>query len=57
MTLGVVARKALSKAMAQQTFVYQTLAFPSPREWPSSSLKSQTTTPQHPPLSLATDGI
>ena len=39
---------------AQQIFIYQTFAFPSPCELPSSSLRSQTTTPL---LSLAVDGV
>ena len=38
--------------LAQQTFVYQTFAFLSPCELPSSPLKSQ-----HPLLSSAEDGI
>ena len=32
--------------LAQQTFIYQTFAFPSPCQLPSSPLKSQTTTPK-----------
>ena len=43
--------------VAQQTFVYQILVFPSPCELPSSPLKSQTTTRNILFLSLAKDGI